>query len=123
MSAKKQFGVWMDSQHATIIEKDADVQNTFRVVGHVKAETDHGNSNEHTANNHEKTLTTRYFKEIAAYMPNVEVLHLTGTGQIQEEFANYLADTPQYKDTQTTNSTSNKMSDELLMAFFSDKLN
>ncbi len=122
MSVKKQFGVWMDSQHATIIGKEAGQQEPCTIIGHVKAETDHGNSNEHTANNHEITLTTRYFKEIAAHMPNVDELHLTGTGQIQEEFAKYLADTPQYKNTVTSATTSNKMTDEALLDYFSGML-
>lgn len=122
MSGKKQFGVWMDTHHASVVGKDAAGEGPYFVLAHIAAETDHGNSNEQAANNHKIALTTR-FKEIAAYMPNVDELHITGTGQIQEEFAHYLAETPQYKDTQTTNSTSNKMSDEALLEFFAGKLN
>lgn len=122
MSGKKQFGVWMDTQHATVVSKDEETQGHFTVVAHVKGESDHGNSNEQTANNHERTLTTQFFKEIATHMPNVDVLHITGTGQIQEEFAHYLASTPQYKDTITNDSTANKMSDEALLEYFAERL-
>ena len=55
-------------------------------------------------------------------MPNVDVLHITGTGQVQEQFARYLAETPQYKNTKTSDSTANKMSDEALLNYFADKL-
>ncbi len=70
------------------------------------------------ATNHERSLTLQFFKEIASYMPNVDVMHITGTGQIQEQFAHFLAETPQYKDTITSDSTSNKMSDEALLEYF-----
>jgi hypothetical protein len=49
-------------------------------------------------------------------MPNVDEIHLTGTGQIQEQFMKFLAETPQYKNVVSTESTANKMSDENLIA-------
>ncbi len=122
MSGKKQFGVWMDTHHATIVSKDEEMQGQFSVIAHVKGESDHGNSNEQNSNNHERTLTAQFFKEIAAHMPNVDVLHITGTGQIQEQFAHYLAATPQYKHTVTSDSTANKMSDEALLEYFAERL-
>jgi stalled ribosome rescue protein Dom34 len=122
MSAKKQFGVWMDTHHATVVSKDTESQGLFTIIAHVKGEGGQGNSNEQTGNNHERTLTAQFFKEIATHMPNVDVLHITGTGQIQEEFAHYLAATPQYKDTITSDSTANKMSDEALLAYFAERL-
>jgi hypothetical protein len=122
MSVKKQFGVWMDTHHATIVSKDEAEQGLFTVIAHVKGEGEHGNSNEHSANNHEITLTNQFFKEITSYMPNVDVLHITGTGQIQEQFTHYLAETPQYKNTETSDSTANKMSDEALLEYFAERL-
>ena len=122
MSGKKQFGVWMDTSHATVVSKDEATQGQFTIVAHVKGETEHGNSNEQTGNNHQRTTTAQFFKEIATHMPNVDVLHITGTGQIQEQFAHYLAGTPQYKDTVTTDSTANKMSDEALIEYFATRL-
>jgi stalled ribosome rescue protein Dom34 len=122
MNVKKQFGVWMDSHNATVVSKDAETQGLFTVIAHVKSEAGAGNSNEHTANNHEITITSRFFKEIATHMPNADVLHITGTGQVQEQFGKYLAETPQYKSTQTSDSTSNKMSDEALLEYFAERL-
>ena len=56
-------------------------------------------------------------------MQNATHLHVTGTGQAQEQFIHYLAETPQFKNTKTEESTSNKMSDENLVEFISNKLN
>ena len=122
MNAKKQFGVWMDSHHATVVSKDETEQGLFTIIAHVKGEANHGNSNENAGNNHERTLTSQFFKEIASHMPNVDVLHITGTGQVQEQFAHYLSETPQYKNTQTSDSTANKMSDEALLEYFAERL-
>ena len=114
---KKQFGVWMDSTHATIIGRENVDEGDFVVLGHVNAEEAGRNSNEKTANNHEIGITQKFFKEIAAKMPNVDQIHLTGTGQIQEQFIKYLDDSAQYKNAVKTESTSNKMSDENLIEF------
>jgi len=122
MSGKKQFGVWMDTHHATVVSKGEESQGDFAVVAHITGETSHANSSEQTGNNHKRTLTTQFFKEIASYMPNVDVLHLTGTGQAQEEFAHYLAGTAQYKNTVISDSTANKMSDEALLRYFATQL-
>jgi stalled ribosome rescue protein Dom34 len=122
MSNKKQFGVWMDTQHATIVGRKELQEGAFEVIAHVKGETNHGNSNEHNANNHEITLTSQYFKEIASHMPNVDELHITGTGTIQEQFSRFLSETAQYKDTVTSDSTSNKMSDEALVEYFTENI-
>ena len=54
---------------------------------------------------------------------NATEVHVTGTGQAQEQFIHYLADTPQFKQTKTSESTSNKMSDENLLAFLGEKMN
>ena len=116
---KKQFGVWMDSQNATIVGRQDSVEGEFEVLGHVKNAGAASNSNENTANNHEITMTQKFFKEICSHMENVDEIHLTGTGQIQEEFMKYLAETPQYKNAKSTDSTSNKMSDEKLIEMIS----
>jgi len=121
--SKKQFGVWMDSHNATIIGKE-DVDNgEFIVLGHVKNDGPDNNSNENAANNQEIALTHKFFKEIAIIMPNIDEIHLTGTGQIQEQFIKFLADTPQYKNAVSTESTSNKMSDENLAQFIKEYFN
>lgn len=117
---KKQFGVWMDQQHATIAGSAGAEGNTFVILGHVNNAGAGGNSNENAANNQEIALMRKYFKEIAAIMPNVDEIHVTGTGQVQEQFIHFLAETPQYKHAVTSESTSNKMSDEKLVAYIGE---
>ena len=120
---KKSFGVWMDSHHATIVGKENVDNGDFIILGHVKNAGPDKNSNENTANNQEIGLTHKFFKEIASKMPNVDEIHITGTGQIQEQFIKFLADTPQYKNAIATESTSNRMSDENLSSFIMNYFN
>lgn len=120
---KKQFAVWMDSRQATIVgRKDID-SGDFTILGHIKSGDITGNSNENTAHNQEITLTHKYFKEIVRTMPNVDEIHVTGTGQIQEQFIRFLGETPQYKNAKSSESTSNKMSDEQFIAMVSKYFN
>jgi len=116
---KKQFGIWMDAQEATIIGRET--TGTFVVLGHEKFKSQGSNSNENASNNAERTLQTKYFKEIASHMPNVDELYVTGTGQVQEQFIRFMAETPQFKHTASQQCTSNKMSDEKLLSFFTEK--
>jgi stalled ribosome rescue protein Dom34 len=111
---KKQYGVWMDTQNARIAgRKDID-SGDFVMLGSV--------SNE-TSDQQSPSASSRYFKDIANKMPNIDEIHITGTGQVQEQFMKFLADTPQYKNAVTTESTSNKMSDEQLLSFFTEHYN
>ena len=120
---KKQFGVWMDSQHATIVGRENVNDGDFIILGNVKNDGPDRNSNENAFNNQEITLTHKFFKEIASKMPNIDEVHVTGTGQIQEEFMRFLADTAQYKNAHSSDSTSNKMSDEQLITFMTTHFN
>ncbi|MFN3755041.1 hypothetical protein [Flavobacterium sp.] len=120
---KKQFGVWMDSHTATIVGKEEVNEGDFIVIGHVKNSGPDANSNERTSNNQEISLTQKFFKEIAHTMPNIDEIHLTGTGQIQEQFMKFLAETPQYKNVVSSESTSNRMSDENLTQFIAKHFN
>jgi stalled ribosome rescue protein Dom34 len=120
---KKSFGVWMDSHNATIVGKENVDNGEFIILGHVKNTGPDNNSSENASNNQEISLTQKFFKEIAAKMPNVDQIHITGTGQSQEQFIKFLADTPQYKNAISTESTSNKMSDENLLAFIAEHFN
>ncbi len=122
-NTKKQFGVWMDTHHATIIGKVDVDSGDFIVLGHVENVGADNNSNEKTANNHEIALTQKFHKEIAMLMPNVDEIHITGTGQAQEQFMHFLADTPQYKNAVSSESTSNKMSDENLIGYITEYFN
>ena len=120
---KKQFGVWMDSHHATVVgRKDVD-EGDFIVLTHTKNDGAGSNSSEKTGNNLEKTLMHKFFKEITAHLQNAEEVHVTGTGTAQEQFIKYLAETPQFKNTSAKESTSNKMSDDKLVNFISEKFN
>lgn len=123
MSQQKQFGVWMDTEHATIVGKENSEDGAIVIVAHVKGEGVVNNSNEKNQNNEKRTLQAKYFKEIATHLQNATHLHVTGTGQVQEQFIHYLADTPQFKNVKTEECTSNKMSDDKLLTFFTEKLN
>jgi hypothetical protein len=120
---KKQFGVWMDTHHATVIGRaNADTEDftVLAVAGNAGAEHNTSEKNQH---NDERTLQHKFFKEILSHMQNAEELHLTGTGTSQEQLMRYMADTPQFKNTVTQESTSNKMSDENLVAYIGAKFN
>lgn len=120
---KKQFVVWMDTQHATIVGREHVDSGAFVVLGHVRnAGADH-NTSEKMANHQAITLTHKFFKEIASKMPNVDEIHVTGTGQVQEQFIHFLAATPQYKHAITSESTSNRMDDEQMLRFVARHFN
>ena len=121
--SKKQFGVWMDTHHATVVGRaTAETENftVLAVAGNAGAEHNTSEKNQH---NDEKTLQHKFFKEILSHMQNAEEVHLTGTGTSQEQLKRYMADTPQFKNTVTQESTSNKMSDENLAEYISAKFN
>lgn len=124
MSNQKKFGVWMDTHHATVVASDNSEAGTLSVIAHVKGEgSSSGSGSEKNENNQKQMLQAKFFKEITSHLTNATQLHATGTGQVQEQFMHYLAETPQFKNTKTEESTSNKMSDERLIEFFAEKLN
>lgn len=123
MVNRKQFGIWMDGHNATVIGSDNAETENLVVLAHIKGEAAAQNSNEKNEHNHKQSLQAKFFKEITATMQNTTHLHVTGTGQAQEQFIHYLAETPQFKNTKTEESTSNKMSDENLVEYISNKLN
>ncbi|MEO5968240.1 MAG: hypothetical protein ABIP68_03250 [Ferruginibacter sp.] len=120
---KKQFGVWMDSQNATIVGRENIDSGEFVVLNQIKNGSQGGNSNENAANNSEVSSTLKFFKEIVSNIQNMDEMHATGTGQIQEQFIKFLADTPQYKNVLSTISTANKMSDESLVEYVEKHFN
>ncbi|TDO77620.1 hypothetical protein EV143_104387 [Flavobacterium chryseum] len=120
---KKSFGVWMDAHNATIVGKENVDNGEFVILGHVKNAGPDNNSSENASNNQEITLTQKFFKEIASKMPNIDQIHITGTGQSQEQFIKFLAETAQYKNVVSSESTSNKMSDENLVEYFTTYFN
>lgn len=119
---KKQFGVWVDTHHATIVGHNP-ASNEFTVLGHAKNPGPGSNSSENAANNLEITLVQKYFKEIGRHLLNADEVHITGTGTIQEQFMRYLSETPQFKKTVVSESTSNPMSDDKLVEFMGSHFN
>jgi stalled ribosome rescue protein Dom34 len=120
---KKQFGVWMDSHHATVVGRENLDSGDFVILGHESVEVRGGNTSENAANNAERDSLHKLFKNITAHMQNVDELHVTGTGTAQEQFIKYLNETPQYKNAETKESTSNKMSDESLIEYVAAQFN
>ena len=121
--SKKQFGVWMDTHHATIVGRaNADTED-FSVLGYADNAGAEHNTSEKNEHNDERILQHKFFKKILSYMQNAEEVHLTGTGTSQEQFMHYMAATPQFKNTITKESTSNKMSEENLGEYIAAKFN
>jgi stalled ribosome rescue protein Dom34 len=119
---KKRFGVWLDNHHATVVGTKPGTTE-FTVLGQAKNPGPGANSNENAANNLEITLVRKYFKDIGHHLENADEVHLTGTGTIQEQFSHYLKETPQFKKTVVSDSTSNQMSDEKLVEFVRNHFN
>ena len=120
---KKQFGVWMDSHHATIVGREQVDAGNFVVIAHTKNNSQGSNSNENASNNSEKTQQQKFFKEIGSHMQNVDEMYVTGTGKEQEQFIRFLSETPQFKNVVAKESTSNKMSDEKLVEYMTAYFN
>lgn len=110
----------MDNHQAAIVGSSTE-NSTLSLLAHVKGESASQNSSEKNSNNHERTVQAKFFKEIASHLLNATHVHVTGTGQSQEQFIHYLANTPQFKDSETAESTSNKMSDERLVEYITAK--
>lgn len=113
MSEKKLAGIRMDSENATVV-KNHDIESAYKffVCDPVKRDVQHGNSSEKNANNVEQTNTAKFFKDLEQLITNTQELYLTGTGTIQEQFKNHLAETAQFKNLKVTLDTDQKMSDE-----------
>ena len=116
MADKKLAGLWIDTQKA-IITRNHDFQDVsdFTVADTIKADVQHGNSNENAANNVEQTNRVKFFKEIEKQITNSEELYITGPGQIQEELKRHLEDTPQYKNLKITLGTDQQLSENQVL--------
>ena len=120
---KKQFGVWMDGSHATIVGRENLTEGDFKLLAHVKGEGNTGNSSEHAANNAAKQHQHKFFKDILQHMQNAEEIFITGPGKSQEQFKHFLADTPQFKNTHTILDASQKVSDNQLIEMAASQFN
>jgi stalled ribosome rescue protein Dom34 len=107
MSDKKLAGLWIDQTKAVVVKNHNNFEVTeWNVSETLKADVQHGNSNENAANNAEKTNRVKFYKEIEKAITNSVNLYVTGPGVAQEELKNYLLDTPQYKNLKITLGTS-----------------
>lgn len=122
MNNQKKFGVWMDNYNAAVVGPINPETDSLMVLGHVTGEQTSQRPSEKNGNNQERMLQGKFFKEITTYLENSTHVHLTGTGQAQEKFMHYLEETPQFKNTVISECTSNKMSDDRLVEFMTDKL-
>ncbi|SFI06834.1 hypothetical protein [Halpernia frigidisoli] len=111
MSDKKLAGIWMDSENAIVV-KNHDIESAFKffLCDPVKRIVQGGNSSENAANNAEQTNTAKFFKDLEHLITNTQELYVTGTGTIQEQFKNHLAETAQFKNLKVTLGTDQKMS-------------
>lgn len=123
MTNQKRFGVWMDTQHATVVGPNSSDTGALTVLAHINGDDVSPSASNKNENNQKTMLQAKFFKEITTHMQNATHLHATGTGQVQEQFIHYLAETPQFKNTKTEESTANRMSDERLVEFFAEKFN
>lgn len=113
----------MDPRTATVAGRQDVHSGDFVILGQVSNPGANNNSSERTSNNQEIGLRTKYFKEVANLMQNIDEIHITGTGQVQEQFIKFLAETPQYKNAKASESTSNKMNDDQLIEFVTKHFN
>jgi len=122
MSNQKKFGVWMDNYNASIVGPDAENGDAYKFLAEVTGDQSSGGGSEKGSNNHGIMTQQKFFKEISSHIVNATHVHVTGTGQAQEQFIRYLGETPQFKNTKTSECTSNKMSNERLVEFMDEKL-
>ena len=122
MNNQKKFGVWMDNHHAVVVGSAIGDDETLTVIAHVNGEKTTQNSSENAAFNQERNVQGKFFKEITTHLTNATQIHVTGTGKAQEQFIHFLAETPQFKNSKTSESTSNKMNDDKLVEFINAKL-
>ena len=121
MTNNHQFGIWMDSHHAIVVGSGNPAEEKLTVLAHIDGEEVPPAGGGKIEHNQKTMLQAKYFKKIATHLDNATLLHATGTGQAQEQFLHYLAATPQFKNLKTEESTANKMSDERLVEFFTEK--
>lgn len=116
MSDKKLAGLWIDGRKAIVVTNhDGQEVTEFAIVDTVKADVQHGNSNENAANNVEQTNKVKFFKEIEKLITNSTHLYVTGPGTSQEELRNHLLETPQYKNLNIKLGTDSQLSEEQVL--------
>ena len=113
MTDKKVAGLWIDGRKAIVVTNhDGQDVSEFEVRETVKADVQHGNSNENAANNVEQTNKSKFFKEIEKVITNSTDLYITGPGTSQEELRNHLLETPQSKNLNIKLGTDSQLSEQ-----------
>ncbi|MFC6267869.1 hypothetical protein [Frigoriflavimonas asaccharolytica] len=124
MSDKKLAGIWMDTEHATVVKNhDIETAGAFFICSPVERDVQGWNSSEKNANNVEQTNIAKYFKQLEHLLTNTQEVYITGTGTIQEQFRNHLAETAQFKNLKVTLATDQKMSDDAFLKEVKDHFN
>jgi stalled ribosome rescue protein Dom34 len=110
---KKLAGIWLDSEKAMIIAKEAGV---FSVQDTLKGQEAHSGGSEHTMNNAKQSDELKYFKAVtAALLPYDEVL-IFGPGQSQEQLQHHLNGQVQFKSKKITIDSSGQLTDNQAIA-------
>ncbi|MBN9336883.1 MAG: hypothetical protein J0I88_03425 [Chryseobacterium sp.] len=116
MTDKKVAGLWIDGRKAIVVTNhNAQEVTDFAVREVVKADVQHGNSNENAAHNVEQTNRSKFYKEIEKLITNSTDLYITGPGTSQEELRNHLLETPQYKNLNIKLGTDSQLSEEQVL--------
>jgi len=113
---KKQIGVWIDSQHATVVGRANGDSGEFVILAHEQSDRHQHSSSESITHHAEIDSLRKLFKNISAHMENTDEVYVTGTGVAQEQFIHFLAEEPQFKNIITKEGTSNRMTDDALIA-------
>ena len=102
----KQFaGVWLDSQHATIISNNPDNESNedgFGIQDKVTAQSYHGSKGEHGSNNADQANTQHYFKSVASILLKFDDILIFGPGKSQEQFVNFLNEDVHFQNKKIT---------------------
>ena len=59
VKSKKQFGIWMDSQHAIVVGREKVDTGRFVILAHEKSNGQESNSNENAANQRSSLISQR----------------------------------------------------------------
>lgn len=70
----------MDNPHAIVVGNKAPENETMDLIGHIKGKDSSPNTGEKNTNHHERTIQSKFFREMPAHLTNATHIHVTGTG-------------------------------------------
>lgn len=115
-NTKKNAGVWLDSQQATIIATTDQSTGDYSIQEKIKAKENHGGGSEHSMNNAKQSDNLKFFKSISAQLMSYDSLLIFGPGKLQEQFQNYLQQDGQFKNKQVNIDSADKLTDPQIVA-------